>query len=330
MVDDSAMTPREVAETLRIAKNTVYELIKRGELKGYRVGNKFRIDRAEVLAYRKRGSVSGERSETVEPAAEANATRRIGEGERFVIDPSVFPRAETATANAFVLCGQDIMLDLIARELEESSGVRVQRSYLGSYNGLYALYQGMADAATAHLWDGETDSYNLPYLHCLLPGIKVTVIHLATRRVGFYVKTGNPMGLRSWEDLRRPGLRMVNRERGSGIRVLLDERLRTMGIDPAGIEGYQRKCDTHLAVAVTVARGGADFAIGNEKTAAQVAGIEFVPLQSERYELVIPSGSIDLPLCRALVGIVRSRSFREELEGLGGYGLEETGKIVLG
>lgn len=329
-MEDRAMTPIEVAQTLRIAKNTVYELIKRGELKGYRVGKKFRIDREEVLAYRRRGNDEGAardfESGAGNPEADASGGRASAKRES-----AANARFEAAKHGAFVLCGQDIMLDLIGQRIESTiPGSTVQRSFLGSYNGLHALYQGAVDAATAHLWDGETDSYNIPYLRHILPGMDLIVVRLASRMVGFYVQAGNPKKLRGWEDLRRPGLRMVNREKGSGIRVLLDERLKTMGIDRRALEGYDRKCDTHLAVAVAVARGGADFALGNEKTAAQVSGIEFVPLQKESYDLVVPKDAAEVPACRALVDIARSAAFREELEGLGGYGLEETGRLILG
>ena len=230
----------------------------------------------------------------------------------------------------FILCGQDMLLDLLAQRLESHpAGGRVLRSYLSSYNGLHALYQGTVHAATAHLWDGRTDTYNLPYLPYVLPGMSVQVIHLACRTVGYFVPAGNPKNLRDWSDFGRSDLVLVNRERGSGMRVLVDERLRLKGLSPRLVNGYNRVCTTHLAAAATVAKGGGDYAIGSEKAARQVNGLDFIPLQQERYEMVIQKEDLDRPLFRALLEIVQSPGFREELDGLGGYDTRETGRIMV-
>lgn len=305
-MNDQPLTPQEVADTLRIAKNTVYELVKRGELKAYKVGNKFRFNPRDVEAYK----VGGQSAVDPRPAMPPEP-----------VAPSGGP--------GFILCGQDILLDVLAQRLEaHPRGARVFRSYLGSYNGLHALYQGLVHAASAHLWDGRTDRYNLPFLPYVLPGTPLVVVHLAVRTVGFYVPSGNPKGLRSWSDLGRTDLTLVNRERGSGMRVLLDERLRLQGIPTRQVPGYPRACTTHLAAAATVARGGGDYALGSEKACRQVNGIEFVPLQQERYELVFQREDLAQPIFQALLEVVQSPGFRLELDGLGGYGTAETGRIM--
>ncbi len=119
----------------------------------------------------------------------------------------------------------------------------------------------------------------------MLPGIPAIIVHLANRKQGFYVQKGNPKGVKGWEDLKRSGITIINREIGSGTRILLDEHLKKIGISGNSIDGYERECFSHLAVASTVARGGADIAIGNEKASQQVKGIDFIPLQTESYEL---------------------------------------------
>ena len=302
MSEDQPLTPQEVADSLRIAKNTVYELVKRGELAAYKVGNKFRFNAKDVEAYKSGG---GSREVPV----------GTGSGE--------------SKSPAFILAGQDMLLDILAQRLEaHPKGTRVFRSYLGSYNGLHALYQGTVHAATAHLWDGRTDTYNLPYLPYMVPGTPLVVLHLALRTVGFYVSQGNPKGLASWADLGRPDLTLVNRERGSGMRVLLDERLRLRGLRTREVPGYRRACTTHLAAAATVSRGGGDYALGSEKAARQVNGIDFIPLQQERYELVFQKEDEAEPRFQALVEIVQSRGFRQELDALGGYGTRETGRFM--
>lgn len=310
------LTAVEVADLLRIAKNTVYELAKRGELPCYRVGKKFRFDRSEIESFRRAAGSEGRHPGTA-------AGPLLGQ----LAAPTPEERSADGSRDDFVLCGQDMILDHLARRLEERSGARTLRSYMGSYAGLQALYMGQVDAASAHLWDSGTETYNLPFLPHLVPGTPVVVARLATRTVGFYVRQGNPKGLSAWEDLNRDDLTMVNRERGSGIRVLIDGRLRRLGIAGGSIPGYERECSTHLAVASAVSRGSADFGIGNEKTGLQVAGIDFIPLQEEQYDLVVRAEDAGRPSIRALLEIVQSADFREELAGFGGYGTADTGSI---
>ena len=221
------------------------------------------------------------------------------------------------------------MLDILSRYLQyHAKGIQALRSYTGSYNGLYALYHGNVQIATAHLWDGETGQYNIPYVKRMLPGIPAIIVHLANRMQGIYVAKGNPKGIKGLEDLKRPGITIINREKGSGTRILLDEHLKKLGISANSIAGYERECFSHLAVASTVARGEADFAIGNEKTSQQVNGIDFIPLQTESYDLVIKKEDIDKPHFQAVLQILRSEEFKLELEGIGGYDLKDLGKIT--
>lgn len=313
MNDNSALTPQEVADILKIAKNTVYELIKRGELNSYKVGKKLRIDLKDVEDYK-------------------NSTKSIkrSQPDTFEVKGRVMPLYEEPSRNnGFVICGQDILLDILSRHLQlHPNGVQALRSYVGSYNGLYALYQGNVQMATAHLWDGDTNQYNIPFVRRMLPGVPAMIINLACRLQGFYVAKGNPKGIEGWEDLKRKDLTMINREKGSGTRVLLDEHLRKLGITSRSIKGYDRESTSHLAIASTVARGGADIGIGNEKSGLQVNGIDFIPLQTERYDLVIKKEDFNKAPFQAAIEILKSPEFKMELEGIGGYDLSEIGKIV--
>lgn len=318
MTDHSALTPQEVADILKITKNTVYELIKRGELNAYRVGKKLRIDMSDVEAYK---------NKTKKPNRNSASDSDDASMSSLISNPLSYE--EIPQSSGFVICGQDAMLDILSRYLElHPLGLRALRSYIGSYNGLYALYQGKVQLATAHLWDGDTGQYNVPYVRRMLPGVPAVIIHLACRMQGFYVAKNNHKGIKGWEDLKRSDITIVNREKGSGTRVLLDEHLRKLGIPAKRIKGYERECTSHLAVASTVARGGADLGIGNEKTSLQVKGIDFLPLQTERYELVIKKEDMDKPPFEVVLKILRSSEFRTELEGIGGYDLKETGKII--
>ncbi|MBC2579732.1 helix-turn-helix transcriptional regulator [Clostridium sp. DJ247] len=318
MFEDTSLTPQEVAEILKITKNTVYELIKRGELSGYKVGKKIRVDLKDVEEYKNRTK----NRVNISPNNQKNNINITSQ-----INSSSLE--ETNFNNDFVICGQDVLLDILSRYLEmHSQGVHILRSYIGSYNSLLGLYQGKVQIATSHLWDSDTNQYNIPYVRRLVPGIPSVIIHLTCRMQGFYVKKGNPKNINGWEDLKRIDITIVNREKGSGTRILLDEQLRRLGIKGYTLNGYDRECLSHLAVASTVARGGADLGIGNEKNSLQVQGVDFIPLQKERYELVMRQEDMGKPLFKTVIDILRSEEFKMELLGIGGYDLNEIGTIV--
>ncbi|MDV3426631.1 MAG: helix-turn-helix transcriptional regulator, partial [Bacillota bacterium] len=309
MVEDTALTPLEVAEILKITKNTVYELIKRGELNGYKVGKKIRVDMKDVEEYKNS-------TKTIKHNREAAVNKQSSV---LIQKDEYISRNEINSNNGFVICGQDIMLDVLVRHLEyHPHGIQALRSYLGSYNGLYELYHGNVQVATSHLWDGETDQYNIPYVKRLLPGVQTVIVHLADRMQGFYVAKGNPKGIYDWKDLGRSDITIINREKGSGTRILLDEHLKLLGINPLNINGYGKEFASHLAVASAVSRGSADVALGNEKNAVQVKGIDFIPLQKERYDLVMKKEDIGKADFQAVLEIINSEEFKMELEGIGG------------
>lgn len=316
-MEEISLTPEEVAAKLKIAKNTVYELIKRGELPAYRVGRKIRIDLKDVENYKKQGK----RIElTVEQSSLSTSSEaRLGQ---------IFePRA--SQPRGIVICGQDVLLDVLARQLEQHPrGIKALRHSVGSFPGLLALYHEQADLAAIHLWDGDTNVYNIPYVRHLLPGIKTVLIHLACRMQGFYVAKGNPKNIKDWRDLTQGDIKLINREKGSGTRVLLDEKLRLLGIDRRLIRGYEVEEPSHLAIASAVARGDADVGLGNEKVSMQVRGLDFIPLQKERYELVMRKDSLHKPFMQAVIEILQSQDFKRELNGLGDYDTSETGRIV--
>lgn len=308
MTDVLYYTPEEVAKILKISKGTVYELIKRGELPSYRVGRKVRISPSDLEAYTK-------------PASSTNRNRfqcaQISV-ERMVLENQ-----------GLIICGQDIVLDVLTRHLERRNALfRSLRSYVGSLDGLLALYRGTANVVTAHLWDGETGEYNIPYVRRLLPGHHAVVINLVYRNQGFYVTPGNPKRIRDWQDLTKPEVTFINREKGSGTRVLLDEQLRNLNLDYRQINGYQNEEMSHIAVASAVARGVVDVGLGTEKAALQVPEIEFIPLKKERYDIVVYKEDLKKPIFQALLSVLNSREFHEEVAGMGGYDISQTGEIM--
>lgn len=320
MKDESALTPEEVANILKITKYTVYEMVKRGELPAYRIGNKIRIDAGDLEAYRQsrkqpehRGT-EFQNASGITPAAPMNPA--------MAADPG-------SAASSLVICGQDPILDILCRHLEgHPRGCRVLRQQTGSFAGLLALYQNRANMAAVHLWDGDSGTYNTPFVRRLVPGIPTILVHLVNRMQGFLVAAGNPRKINSWDDLARPDITLVNREPGSGTRVLLDEQLYRRGIDGLQINGYEHEELSHLAVASAVARGAADVGLGHEKAALQVRGIVFVPLQQESYDLVIKKAALSQPQVKAALEILASPAFQNEISGLGDYDLHNCGKII--
>lgn len=313
MREDSSLTPEEVAAILKISKLTVYEMVKRGELPAYRIGRKIRIEQKDVDAYIRQGK----KSNMIETGAVMPSDLQASRPE--------YP----FNAPGLVICGQDLVLDILCRHLEaHPQGCRAFRHNVGSFVGLLQLYQGTADMAGIHLWDSDTDIYNIPYVRRIVPGIPTVIIHLAIRQQGFYVAQGNPLDIKGWEDLSRPELRFINREPGCGTRVLLDEHLYQMKLNGNVINGYEKESSSHQAMASAVARGEADFALGNEKAALLVRDIEFIPLQKERYELVLRKDNLQKPEFQAAREILASPAFKSELAGLGDYDLTETGKII--
>ena len=203
MEDRTALTPLEVANILKISKNTVYELVKRGDINSYRVGNKLRIGMNDIEQYKNRANKDQNNS-----SKEGSSSLAL-------------QQAQGQSGNVFVICGQDIMLDILSRYLQQDPhGVQVLRSYVGSYNGLYELYNDNVQIATAHLWDSETGQYNTPYVKRMLPGIPAIIVHLSKRMQGFYVAKGNPKSIKGWEDLKRTDISIINREKGSGTREI--------------------------------------------------------------------------------------------------------------
>lgn len=310
MTENVTYTPEEVARILKISKGTVYELIKRGELPAFRVGKKVRISAADLEHFTHLSLAGG----TLPPP----------------FSPGFPPEKKPTEQNTLILCGQDIILDVIARHMErQNPTVRVFRSYMGSLDGLMALYKNQVHVVTTHLLDGETGEYNVPYIRRFLPGQRAIVINLVYRSQGFYVAPGNPKKIRGWEDLLKPDVTFVNREKGSGTRVLLDEKLRQMGCDGRQIKGYYVEETSHIAVASAVARGTADVGLGIEKAALQVPGVTFIPLANERYDLVMYKRDLEEnPLFQTLLAVIQSKEFHDEVKGLGGYDLSQTGKVV--
>lgn len=314
MAEDISYTTEEIAQILKVSKLTVYDLIKKGELPSYRVGKQMRVDASDLEAYKQQTKKS---ARTIEPSGSYNETAKTTQS--YTI----------SGIRPIVITGQDISLDLLAKHMEKHiPAVRPLRSYVGSLDSLISMYKGESDIVSTHLLDGDTGEYNLPYIRRLLTGFSYKVVNLLKRRAGLYVERGNPHQLNGWEDLDRPGLRFVNREKGSGARVLLDEQLRLHRIQPNQLIGYDLEESNHLGVAGKVAAGEADVGVGIEKAAAIVGNVDFIPLIQEQYDLVLLKKPENMEWISAVMNILRSTAFQNELRSISGYDLSLTGQVL--
>ena len=324
-----ALTAQDVAAILRVNKNTIYGLAKAGTLPSYNVGRKLRFSLDDVQTYI--DSTRGARQQRMSAPGETEAAP--GETEAAPGGPAQIPRpsrgaagpsGDPAASGRYILGGRDVILDLLANCLA-AAGIRALRSYDSGLQELGELYLGRAHAAVIHLWDGSSDSYNLPYVKRLVPGMPVIVLHLATRRQGLLVRRRNPLGLSTWSDLVRRPVTLANREKGSGSRVLLDEHLRLLEADPYAIRGYEREIVSELAQGTLIVRGDADVGIGTSRAAEQLRGLDFRPLQTERLALVIAKTQATKRLIGTVRGMLGGETFRGELATLPGYDLAHMG-----
>jgi putative molybdopterin biosynthesis protein len=250
----------------------------------------------------------------------------IEEGE--AIEAELFVE-QTAVDHTVVIIGShDLALDLLASWVKRGNpALRLSSNHVGSLEGIIALKKGYAHMAGSHLLEPATGEYNLPYIQKYLGGTLVKVIHLAYRQQGFILPPANAQGITGLSDLVREGVRFINRQRGSGTRVLLDYLMGKEGIDSKQITGYEGEEYTHLGVAVAVASGRADVGLGIYG-AAQALGLAFVPIAQERYDLIIPHEHGDDPRVQKVIEVLRSKEFQAAIEGLGGYNTSRMGEEI--
>ena len=239
-------------------------------------------------------------------------------------------RPLSAVRGTLVIVGShDNTLDLMADQLRvDHPDVTLSSSHVGSMGGLMAIRRGVCHMAGCHLLDAEDGSYNLSYVRRFLPDTPVKIVQMVYRDQGLMVLPDNPKKIRGLEDLARKDVRFINRQGGSGTRILLDFRLSQLGIDPATIRGYDTEEFTHMSVAVAVLSGAADVGLGIH-AAARALNLAFIPVVTEQYDLVIPAAHFDMPAVQALLTTLRSDAFKRRVTALGGYHTEKTGEMIL-
>jgi putative molybdopterin biosynthesis protein len=225
-----------------------------------------------------------------------------------------------------VIGSHDLTLDILDDQLRPYN-IFLSSSHVGSLGGLLALKQRNSHVATSHLLDEETGEYNWSYIRRYLPEIPVKVFLGVMREQGFIVRRGNPKSIEDFGDLVREDVTFINRQSGAGTRVLLDFHLRNNGIDPTDIRGYRMEEYTHTSVAVAVASGVADVGMG-VLAAARALDLDFVPVATEEYDLVIPVEFLEEERVSTMLEVMRGSEFKKRVLAMGGYGVERTGEEV--
>ncbi len=231
--------------------------------------------------------------------------------------------------NTLVVIGShDPLLDEVGDLLHMADpSLSMSSSHVGSMGGIMAVRRGEAHAAGCHLLDTETGQYNLSYLRRYFPQGGVKLVRCVGRVQGLMVAAGNPLGIRSFSDIARPDLRYVNRQKGSGTRILADHLCTQNGLAPDRIYGYDREELTHTSVAAQIAGGSADAGMGIY-SAAKLYDLDFLPVCVEEYDLLIPDDAYETPLVQRMLAVLKSDAFRAKLTAMGGYTLDRPGEII--
>jgi putative molybdopterin biosynthesis protein len=232
--------------------------------------------------------------------------------------------------NTIVCIGShDNILDILANYLKRRyPRFSLSSSHVGSMAGLISLKRGEAHMAGTHLLDEETGEYNIPMVKKLLPHMRVVLINLAYRQQGLFVPKGNPKAIKGFKDLMRDDLTFINRQPGSGTRLLTDKHVKDLKIDPLKIKGFDREEYTHMTVASAVLSGMADTGLGI-LAASRALGLDFIPVAKERYDLAIPEEHFRLEMMECLINIIKNdQEFKVAVKNLGGYDLTDSGKVM--
>ena len=231
--------------------------------------------------------------------------------------------------NTIVIVGShDNTLDILADQIKSKhSHLTLSSSHVGSMGGLMAIKRGVCHLAGSHLLDTEAGTYNVSYVKKLLPNKNVKLVHLVFRDQGLIVRKKNPKNIKGIKDLSRKDISFINRQAGSGTRILLDYKLKQLGIQPDKIVGYQDEEFTHMSVAVAVLSGTVDTGLGIY-AAAKALNLDFIPVVTEQYDLVIPNEHFESQNIQILLETINSQAFKNRVESLGGYSTQKTGALI--
>jgi len=297
------MNTKEVAKYLDIHEKQVYALIKSGRIPATRATGKWIFPRKLI-------------DEWVES--------RAGEGLTLAKQKS-----RKITGALLAAGSNDPVLDILQTWVRKAyPDLYLFSANMGSMNGLAALDNGYTDIAWSHLFDPESGKYNVPYLSTCLPRIKPVVVNLFHREIGFITAPDNPYRIKWFDDLAKKGLRFINRQQGSGTRVLLDYHLGKLGFSPDRIAGYDdTEVYTHFEVGLSILSGEADVGIATAAVSKQL-GLPFVSITRESFDMVLDQSTFFQKGVQAFMDVLNSSGLRKRVEKLGNYDFGASGKIL--
>lgn len=232
---------------------------------------------------------------------------------------------EEAAQKRLLLAGCDPATSLLSNMVERISGVEIISAAASSKLALTWLKEGKIHIAGSHLEDPKSGEFNLPYVREKFSGEDILIVTFANWEEGFVVAPGNPKGIHKAADLVRKGIRFINRETGSGIRDLLDKLLDAAGVSSAKVHGYDKIAYGHLPAAFHIMSGEADVCLAT-RSAARTFALDFIPLHSARYDLIMRRRTADLPSVKAFLDVLQRATLRRKLEVLAGYDTAHTGE----
>lgn len=296
------MNTKEVAKYLDIHEKQVYSLIKDKRIPATRVTGKWVFPKKIIDEWIEKSARSG--------LAEVRQRSKQIEG-------------------ALLAAGSnDPILDMLKSYFRKSfPTIYIFSANTGSIDGLKALNQGITDMAWAHLFEPECGEYNIPYLSRFLPNKKVVVINLFWRELGFLVAPNNPLKIKGFPDLTRKKIRFVNRQEGSGTRLLLDNNLKKFKISPSLIPGYKNEVYTHFEVGLSVLSREADVGMATIAI-SRLLGLSFIPITQERFDLILEQATFFDKKVQAFMEILNSPDFRRRVETISNYDFKNSGKII--
>ncbi len=299
---EEMMNTKEVAKYLGIHEKQVYALIKSKRIPSTRVTGKWVFPKGLIDEWIESNAKIG-----LEKARQK--TRRI-EG-------------------ALLASGSnDPILDMLQTYMKKSyPDFYIFSANTGSTDGLKALNMGYTDIAWSHLFDPKSGEYNIPFLSIYLPNVKPVVVNLFSRDLGFVVAPKNPCHIRGFEDLTQKRVRFINRQKGSGTRVLLDYHLKRLKISSSEIQGYEREIYTHFEVGLSILSKEADVGIATIAV-SKLLGLPFIPITRERFDMILDQSTFFGKGIQAFIEILNSEGFRNRVEGLGSYDFKNSGKIL--
>jgi putative molybdopterin biosynthesis protein len=288
---DRLMTVREVSRYLSLNEKKIYALIKQGGIPCTKVTGKWLFPKRHVDRWLEENLQGAGRFESIS-----------------------------------ITGSHDPALDLFASEVHgRFRRLTVLSAHVGSIEGLVTISRGGAHMSGVHLFDPETGEYNFTFISKYMPASKPIIVHFLKREQGLIVRKGNPLGIGGFEDLPRRGVRFINRQRGSGTRVLLDYHLGRLGIDGETINGYEDCLSTHTEVAASVRSGRADAGLG---VRAAASDLDFIPVTQERYDFVVRKEYFYTEPLQKCMDVMRSRRFRDRVTRMGGYDASDTGAVL--